>query len=249
MADLVKGKLAIVTGGGRGIGRAICQKLAEQGASVLVVDINQESAQETVNLLQKGHHYAYHCDVSKRDDLEKLKAFSLEKFNGKSLDILVNNAGITKDSLLMKMTDEQFDDVINVNLKAVYIITQLFAKLAIDQQRPMSIVNISSIVGKTGNLGQTNYSASKAGIIGFTKSAAKELARYNIRVNAVLPGFIKTPMTAKIPEKVISKFVERIPLGRMGDPEDIANAVNFLCSDLSSYMTGAQVEVTGGLDM
>jgi len=178
-----------------------------------------------------------------------LKAFSLEKFNGKSLDILVNNAGITKDSLLMKMTDEQFDDVINVNLKAVYIITQLFAKLAIDQQRPMSIVNISSIVGKTGNLGQTNYSASKAGIIGFTKSAAKELARYNIRVNAVLPGFIKTPMTAKIPEKVISKFVERIPLGKMGDPEDIANAVNFLSSDLSSYMTGAQVEVTGGLDM
>uniref|UniRef100_A0A914E7V0 (3R)-3-hydroxyacyl-CoA dehydrogenase n=1 Tax=Acrobeloides nanus TaxID=290746 RepID=A0A914E7V0_9BILA len=252
MAGLVRGKLGIVTGGGSGLGRAICQRLAENGASLVVVDLRKETAQETVDLLSKaskeGQHYAFACDVGKREQIENLKSFFVEKFK-KSPDLVVNNAGITKDTWLLKMTDEQFDDVINVNLKAVYMMTQTFARLAVEQQRSQSVVNLSSIVGKTGNIGQTNYAASKAGVLGFTKAAAKELARYNIRVNALLPGFIKTPMTSQIPDKVIAKITERIPIGKMGEAEDIGNVVTFLCSDLSKYMTGAQIEVTGGLDM
>uniref|UniRef100_A0AC34QU31 Estradiol 17-beta-dehydrogenase 8 n=1 Tax=Panagrolaimus sp. JU765 TaxID=591449 RepID=A0AC34QU31_9BILA len=253
MASLVAGKLGLVTGGGSGIGRAICQNLAKNGASVLVVDIQDKAAQETVELLQQespqGNHSAFVGDVSRRDEVDNLRDFFVKQFGGKPASFLVNSAGITRDGFLVKMNDQMFDEVMNVNLRAIYLLTQTFARLAIQQEKPASFVNLSSIVGKTGNIGQTNYAASKAGVIGFTKSAAKELARYQIRVNSILPGFIKTPMTQKVPDKVLSAICKNIPIGRMGNPEEIAHAVTFLCSDLSSYITGAQIEVTGGLDM
>jgi len=253
MANLVAGKIGLVTGGGSGIGRAICQTLARNGASVVVVDVQKDGAQETVELLKKespqGTFTSFVGDVSKREQVESLKDFFVQQFNGNPANFLVNSAGITRDGFLVKMNDQMFEDVINVNLKAIYMLNQTFAKLAIEKEKPASFVNLSSIVGKTGNIGQTNYAASKAGVIGFTKSAARELARYNIRVNSILPGFVKTPMTQKVPDKVLNAICQKIPIGRMGNPEEIAHVVTFLCSDLSSYVTGAQIEVTGGLDM
>jgi 17beta-estradiol 17-dehydrogenase/3alpha(17beta)-hydroxysteroid dehydrogenase (NAD+) len=253
MAHLVAGKLGIVTGAGSGLGRAIAHTLAKHGASVVVVDIQENAAKETVEALSKecpkGKFAAFAADVSQRDEIDNLQKYFVKDFAKHSPDFLVNSAGITRDSFLIKMNDQQYDDVLNVNLKSIYMLNQAFARLAIEYQKPQSIVNISSIVGKSGNIGQTNYAASKAGVIGFSKSAAKELARYNIRVNVIIPGFIATPMTEKIPEKVLEKICKSIPLARMGRPDEIANAALFLCSDLSSYMTGAQIEVTGGLDM
>jgi 17beta-estradiol 17-dehydrogenase/3alpha(17beta)-hydroxysteroid dehydrogenase (NAD+) len=253
MSNLVAGKLGVVTGGGSGIGRAIAQMLGRHGASVLVVDIQEQHAKETAELLtkenSKGKFAAFAADVSQRDEIDNLSKYFAKDFAKHSPDFLVNSAGITRDSFLIKMNDQQYDDVLNVNLKSIYMLNQAFARLAIEYQKPQSIVNISSIVGKSGNIGQCNYAASKAGVIGFSKSAAKELARYNIRVNCIIPGFIKTPMTEKIPDKVLEKICKSIPLNRMGHPDEIANAALFLCSDLSSYMTGAMVEVTGGLDM
>uniref|UniRef100_A0AC35F3P5 Estradiol 17-beta-dehydrogenase 8 n=1 Tax=Panagrolaimus sp. PS1159 TaxID=55785 RepID=A0AC35F3P5_9BILA len=253
MANLVAGKLGVVTGGGSGIGRAIAQMLGRHGASVLVVDIQEQHAKETAELLtkenSKGKFAAFAADVSQRDEIDNLSKYFAKDFAKQSPDFLVNSAGITRDSFLIKMNDQQYDDVLNVNLKSIYMLNQAFARLAIEYQKSQSIVNISSIVGKAGNIGQCNYAASKAGVIGFSKSAAKELARYNIRVNCIIPGFIKTPMTEKIPDKVLEKICKSIPLNRMGHPDEIANAALFLCSDLSSYMTGAMVEVTGGLDM
>jgi 17beta-estradiol 17-dehydrogenase/3alpha(17beta)-hydroxysteroid dehydrogenase (NAD+) len=225
MANLVAGKLGVVTGAGSGIGKHIAQTLARHGASVLVVDIQENAANETVDSLTKecpkGKFAAFAADVSKRDQIDNIQKFYKE-FAKQSPDFLVNSAGITRDAFLVKMSDQQYDDVLNVNLKSIWMLNQAFARLAIEYQKPASFVNISSIVGKSGNIGQTNYAASKSGVIGFSKSAAKELARYNIRVNCIIPGFVKTPMTDKIPEKVLEKICKSIPLARMGHPDEIA---------------------------
>ncbi|TKR96357.1 hypothetical protein L596_010388 [Steinernema carpocapsae] len=193
-----------------------------------------------------GTHAAFACDVSKQTEVKNLVDFVKEKFPSEPPQIVVNCAGITQDSTLLKMSEEQFDSVVNVNLKGTFLITQAFTRLAVEHQSPQSVVNISSIVGKTGNFGQTNYSATKAGVIGFSKSAAKELAKKGIRVNCVLPGFIATPMTAAMPSNVLSQISSQIPMGRMGRPDEIADTVLYLASDLSSYVTGTSIEVAGG---
>jgi len=252
MANLLAGKLAVVTGGGSGIGRAICLKFAKQGAVIVVADVRKDSAESTRVLLEQitptAGHASVECDVSSSGDVNRLRDFALDHFN-RPPEIVVNCAGITLDSTLFKMTEENFDRVIDVNLKGVFLVTQAFAKAAVDSKTPQSVINISSIVGKIGNFGQANYAASKAGVIGFTKTAARELAAKGVRVNAVLPGFIRTPMTEKIPEKVLSGICQQIPMGRMGQPEEIADAAVFLSSDLSSYVTGTTIEVTGGMGM
>ncbi|MBD3187064.1 glucose 1-dehydrogenase [Candidatus Bathyarchaeota archaeon] len=259
-------KVAIVTGAGRGIGRGIALKLAKElDYNIVVVDIDEESAssvaQEIKNVGKDA--IAVKCDVSNNEDVERMVEKSFE-FG--EVDAVVNNAGITRDSLLLKMSEKDWDMVLNINLKALFLINKAVCskwvseckKIAEDlgEDRPApsaypkrKIVNISSIVAKGGNVGQANYVSSKAGVIGLTKTIAKEMSRYNVNCNAVQPGFIKTPMTDKMPEKIINKFIAAIPLQRMGLPEDIAGSVKFLCSPDSDYITGFSIEVDGGLDM
>uniref|UniRef100_A0A7E4VHR9 (3R)-3-hydroxyacyl-CoA dehydrogenase n=1 Tax=Panagrellus redivivus TaxID=6233 RepID=A0A7E4VHR9_PANRE len=250
---MLANKVGIVTGGATGLGRAIAQVLAKNGASVVVVDLAEGPTGQTVDLLKKenpsGNHASFIGDVSNRAQVDQLRDFFKSQFNNAAPNFLVNNAGITRDATLLKMSEKQFDDVINVNLKAVWMLSQTFARLAVEAKTSQSIVNISSIVGKTGNFGQTNYAASKAGVIGLSKSAAKELAKHNIRVNAILPGFVHTDMVDKVPPKVLEGILKGVPMRRLGRPEELGNAVAFLCSDLSSFVTGAAIEVTGGLDM
>nr|UST29461.1 estradiol 17-beta-dehydrogenase 8-like [Haliclona caerulea] len=247
---LLSGRLALVTGGASGIGRAICQSLAKAGASVAVVDKNIEGAEETGHSLAKigRSQHSYHCaDVTSSLQVNKL-ILKVQEDHQRPPCILVNSAGITKDALFLKMKEEAFDEVIDVNLKGTFLMSQFTSKAMVDQKISNgSIINIASIVGKTGNIGQANYTASKAGVEGLTRTCARELARFGIRCNAVLPGFINTPMTEKLPEEIMQKFIQLIPMGRMGQPSDIADVVNFLASDLSSYITGISIEVTGGL--
>jgi 3-oxoacyl-[acyl-carrier protein] reductase len=245
--SLLKGKTAIVTGAARGIGRAIAIKLAQEGANVaftdLAVDDNAKEVEKTINDLGvKGKAYA--SDASKFNETEKVVNEILEDFG--TVDILVNNAGITMDTLLMRMTEEQWDKVLTINLKSVFNFTRAVLMTML-KQKSGSIVNISSVVGVSGNASQANYAASKAGIIGFTKSVARELGSRNIRSNAVAPGFIVTEMTDKLPEEVRKLWIEQIPLKRGGTPEDVANAVLFLASDLSSYVNGQVLGVCGGM--
>ncbi|XP_072176642.1 estradiol 17-beta-dehydrogenase 8-like [Diadema setosum] len=253
--QVLAGRVAVVTGGGSGIGRAVCQLFAKNGASVVAADLTQAATEDTVASLTKtleGHgqaHRAFAADVSCRNAVQSLVAEVTATYE-KPPTVLVNSAGITKDQLLLKMTEESFDDVINVNLKGTFLMSQAFSQAMVKSKvSEGSIINISSIIAKVGNMGQTNYSASKAGVIGMTKTMAKELSRFNIRCNAILPGFIETPMTEKIPEKVLQMMVQMIPLGFMGRPEDIAETCLFLASSQSSYITGASIEVTGGLGM
>ncbi|CCD68284.1 (3R)-3-hydroxyacyl-CoA dehydrogenase [Caenorhabditis elegans] len=248
MSALLGGRIAVVTGGASGIGKAISQTLAKHGARVVVADLDSGNAAATAKALPASQsHSSFACDVSNADSVKGLSE------HVKSLgtpSILVNCAGITKDSTLLKMKQEQWDSVIKVNLTGVFHVSQAFVKASVDNNNhPLSIINVSSIVGKMGNFGQTNYAATKAGVIGFTKSAAKELAKKNVRVNAVLPGFIKTPMTEAMPPTVLAEICKGIPMGRMGEAEEIANSVLYLASDLSSYVTGATLEVTGGFSM
>jgi 3-oxoacyl-[acyl-carrier protein] reductase len=245
--SLLKGKTAIVTGAARGIGRAIAVKLAQEGANIaftdLAIDDNAREVEKTINDLKvKGKAYA--SDASKFDDTQKVVNEILKDFG--TVDILVNNAGITMDTLLMRMTEDQWDKVITINLKSVFNFTKA-VQMKMLSQKSGSIVNITSVVGVSGNAGQANYAASKAGIIGFTKSVARELGSRNIRCNAVAPGFIITEMTDKLPEEVRKQWVEQIPLKRGGTPEDVANAVLFLASDLSSYVNGQVLGVCGGM--
>ncbi|KAF1762169.1 hypothetical protein GCK72_010431 [Caenorhabditis remanei] len=236
---MLSSKLAIVTGGGSGIGQEICKKLASSGAQLIVADLKKSSAESTAKLLPGSGHTAFQIDVSKYDDVERLKEFI--QSSGHHPRVL--------DSTLLKMSREQWDDVINVNLNSIFMMSQMIARESVKSQTSLSIVNVSSIVGKIGNFGQTNYSATKAGVIGFTKSAARELATKNVRVNAILPGFIRTPMTEAMPPKVLEAMISMVPQRRLGEPEEIANAVLFLASDMSSYVTGTTIEVTGGLGM
>ncbi len=245
----LNGKTALVTGGSRGIGKAIALQLAEAGADVLITYARSaEAAEEVVRQMEeKGRNAkAVQADAVDFNEAEKVIAIAQDEFNG--LDILVNNAGITRDTLIMRMTEEQWDDVIRTNLKSVFN----YSKAAI---RPMmkarsgSIINISSVVGIAGNAGQTNYSASKAGIIGFSKSLAREVASRNIRVNVIAPGYISTEMTGKLDENILKSIEAQIPLKRAGEPEEVAQAVAFLASDAASYITGAILNVDGGMAM
>ncbi len=244
---LLEGKTAIVTGAARGIGRAIALTFGKHGANVaftdLAIDDNVKSLEkELADMGVKGKGYA--ADASKFDASQELVKQIVEDFG--KVDVLINNAGITRDTLLMRMSEEQWDLVINVNLKSAFNMTKAVIGTMM-KQRSGSIVNMSSIVGVGGNASQANYSASKAGMIGLTKSTAKELGSRNIRCNAIAPGFIITDMTAKLPEKVVEEWIKGIPLKRGGTPEDVANTALFLASDLSSYISGQVIQVTGAM--
>jgi 3-oxoacyl-[acyl-carrier protein] reductase len=244
----LNGKVALVTGGARGIGKAICQRLADEGASLAIVDIMLDVAEKTAEEFraQGVNAMAFAANVAKPEDAEKTVAAVMEKFS--KLDILINNAGITRDTLMLRMTENDWDAVIAVNLKGTFN----FIKSAV---RPMmksrygKIVNIASVVGRMGNAGQANYSASKAGVIGLTKTAAKEFATRNITINAVAPGYIQTDMTNKLSEEATQAFMQVIPMKRAGTPEDVAKVVYFLCSDDSSYVTGQVINIDGGMLM
>ncbi|NHI93993.1 MAG: beta-ketoacyl-ACP reductase [Candidatus Lokiarchaeota archaeon] len=248
----LEGRLAIITGSGRGIGKAIALAMAREGADIVIADIIEENAKNTAEEIKKlgRNTIAIHADVSKREDVQRIynETFKIWDKNNVKL-ILVTNAGITRDALFIKMTDEQWHEVLGTNLTGVFYCCKIFAPVMIENKWG-KIINITSIVAKTGNVGQANYSATKAGIIAFTKTLAKELSfSAPITVNCIRPGFIKTPMTDAIPEKVKDMITSRIPLKKMGMPEDIAKAAVFLGSDDGDYMTGTVVEVTGGLDM
>ena len=248
MIDLTN-KTAIVTGAGRGIGKAIALKLASFGANIVVNDIPASAdADETAKEIEAMGRGALVCkgDVRNFDDVSEMVKKTLDKFG--TVDILINNAGITRDNLIMRMDEKDFDDVIAINLKGAFNCIKAVTRPMM-KQRSGAIVNMASVVGIMGNAGQANYSASKAGLIGLTKSTAKELSSRGIRANAIAPGFIESLMTDKLPENVKNEYFKAIPLGRFGTAEDIANTAAFLVSDMASYITGQVIHIDGGLLM
>ncbi len=238
---LLESKIAVITGSGRGIGKATAQLFTNEGATVIIAEFDEVSGQSTANEL--GVHFIK-TDVSNEESVNALFNFVSSEFG--QLDILVNNAGILADSTLKKLDPDSFDAVINVNLRGVYLCGRTAADIMIEQGSGV-VLNASSVVAHQGNFGQTNYVASKAGVIGITKVWARELGKNGIRVNAVAPGFIQTNMTAGMPEKVVDMMGEKVPLKRWGQPEDVANAYAFLASDEASYITGAVLNVDGGV--
>ena len=243
------GKVALVTGASRGIGQATAIELAKAGADVVVNFIGNEAvAQETVEKIEALGCKAIKikANVGDADDVQAMVDEAIATFG--HIDILVNNAGITRDGLLIRMKDSDWDEVLNINLKGVYLVTKAVAKLMV-KQRAGRIINMTSVSGVTGNVGQANYAAAKAGVIGFTKTCAKELAACGITVNAVAPGFNETAMTDVLPEKIKEGIAATVPFGRMGQPEEIASVVTFLASDFASYITGQVLNVDGGMVM
>ena len=244
---LLEGKTAIITGGSRGIGKGIVEIFAQHGANVaFTYSSSAEASNKLVEEISKTgvNAKAYKSDASSYEEAQILAEEVLKDFG--SIDILINNAGITKDNLLMRMSEEDFDSVVNVNLKSVFNMTKAVQRTML-KQRKGSIINMSSVVGVKGNAGQANYAASKAGILGFTKSVALELGSRNIRCNAIAPGFIETEMTEKLDDATVQAWRNAIPLKRGGTPEDIANVCVFLASDLSAYITGQVLNVDGGM--
>lgn len=243
------GKTAVVTGGSRGLGRAVCLELAAGGANVVLCYAgNEAAAQETVSACEAlgARALAVRCNVAEAGEVKALMDAAVQAFG--RIDILVNNAGVTRDGLLMMMKEDDFDAVIDANLKGTFLCMKAVARQMV-KQRYGRIVNLSSVVGLRGNAGQVNYAASKAGVIGMTKSLAKELAGRNITVNAVAPGFIATDMTAAMPEAAKTAALAAIPMGRMGAPEDVAKAVAFLAGEDAAYITGQVLAVDGGMAM
>lgn len=243
------GKAALVTGASRGIGREIALELARQGADVAVNYSGSESkANEVVDEIKAlgRDAVAVKCNVSSSEEVAEMVKTAIDRFG--KLDIIVNNAGITRDNLLMRMKEDEWDDVLNTNLKGVFLVTKAVTRQMM-KQRNGRIINIASVVGAIGNPGQANYVAAKAGIIGLTKSTAKELSSRNITVNAIAPGFITTDMTDKLPEEVKTEMLKQIPLARFGESKDIAKMTAFLASDDSSYITGQTIHVNGGMFM
>lgn len=241
----LKGKTAIVTGAGRGIGRGIAVKLAKEGANVVVCDLLRENGEETVEEISAfgGVAEFYPCDVTDRDEVDALLQQTIDRFG--SVEILVNNAGINRDAMLHKLTPQQWDEVLSVNLTGTFHCTQAAARFMRDQEYGR-IINISS-ASWLGNIGQANYAASKAGVVGLSKTAARELANKGVTVNVICPGFIETDMTRSVPKKVWDIMVSKIPMGRVGQPEDVANLVAFLSSDEAAYITGEVINVGGGM--
>lgn len=247
--NLLANKVVLVTGGSRGIGKAIVEKCVEEGAKVAFTYLSSEEKANAIikSLSNKdGEVRAFKSNAANFESAQQLVADVLAAFG--TIDVLVNNAGITKDNLLMRMTEEMWDDVISINLKSIFNLTKAVQRTML-KARSGSIINMSSVVGVSGNAGQANYAASKAGIIGFSKSIAQELGSRNIRCNVIAPGFIETEMTGKLDEKVVQEWRNAIPLKRGGTPGDVANAVVFLGSDLSSYITGQTLQVCGGMLM
>jgi 3-oxoacyl-[acyl-carrier protein] reductase len=244
---LLEGKTALITGASKGIGRKIAEKFAEHGANVAFTYLSSVEKGQALeqDLQQSGTKVkGYRSDASKFDEAENLINSIVADFG--TLDIVVNNAGITKDGLLMRMTEQQWDEVIDVNLKSIFNVTKAASKIMMKNRKGV-FINMSSVVGVQGNAGQANYAASKAGIIGFTKSVAKELGSRNIRANVVAPGFIKTEMTEVLDPKVVEGWEQGIPLKRAGETEDVANVCVFLASDMSAYVTGQVMPVDGGM--
>lgn len=243
------GKVALVTGSARGIGKSIVERFASEGAAVVISDVaNEPAARETLAAVESagGKGMVSMFDVGDAAQVEAAVAGILSPMG--RIDILVNNAGITRDNLLLRMTEEDFDAVLRTNLKGTFLLTKTVSRLMI-KQRSGRIVNMSSVVGLMGNAGQSNYSAAKAGIAGFTKSMARELGSRGITVNAIAPGFIKTAMTAGLPEAVQKAFLQQIPLGRFAEPEEVADLALFLASDAAGYVTGQVIGINGGLYM
>ncbi len=244
----LKGKVALVTGAAQGIGKAVSLLLARNGADIVVSDINFEKAEETAKEIELigSKALAIKVNVAHLGEVEQMVETILEKFG--KIDILVNNAGITRDKLILRMTEEDWDMVLDVNLKGTFNCTKAVIRY-MAKQKSGKIVNIASVVGEMGNAGQVNYSASKAGVIGLTKTIAREFAQRGINVNAIAPGYIETPMTDVLPDKVKEELRRLIPMERLGKPEDVAEAVLFLVSDASSYITGQVLNVNGGIYM
>ena len=247
MNELLKDKLAVITGGANGLGKATALLFSEHGAKIVIVDVNQEAGDKVVSEITKEGGIASFekTNISKSAEVNKMMENVVAKYG--SVDILINNAGILADARLVKMTEEEWDRVININLKGIFLCGQAVAKVMIEQDRGGVILNTSSVVGIYGNFGQSNYVASKAGVIGMTKTWARELGKYNIRVNAVAPGFIKTEIIKDMPEKIINMMKEKVYLKRMGEPEDIANAFLYLASDMGKYVNGTVLSVDGGV--
>jgi 3-oxoacyl-[acyl-carrier protein] reductase len=242
------GKVALITGAAQGIGKAVALLLARHGADIVVADINLEKAEETAKEIEalSREAMAVKVDVANLDQVERMVEAILEKFG--KIDILVNNAGIARDKLVLRMTEEDWDAVLNINLKGTFHCTKAVVR-HMSKQRSGKIVSIASVVGEMGNAGQANYAASKAGVIGFTKTIAREFAQRGINVNAIAPGYIETPMTDALPEKAKEELKRLIPTERLGKPEDVAEAVLFLVSEASSYITGQVLNVNGGIYM
>jgi 3-oxoacyl-[acyl-carrier protein] reductase len=240
---LLDGKTAVITGGAQGIGRAIAERFVAEGARVVLADLDGAAAEAAAKELGPDVATGVACDVVSAEDVERALETAVATYG--SLDIVVNNAGITRDATMRKMTEDQFDQVIAVHLKGCWHGTRL-AAARMREQKSGAIVNISSISGKVGMVGQTNYSAAKAGIVGLTKAAAKEMAHHGVRVNAIQPGLIRSAMTEAMPQRIWDEKMAEIPMGRAGEPAEIANVALFYASDLSSYMTGTVAEVTGG---
>ena len=241
---LLDGRTAVITGGAQGIGFAIAERFVAEGARVVLGDLDAAATEAAVAKLGGNDvARAVRCDVTKADDVEALVAAAVDGFGG--IDVMVNNAGITRDATMRKMTEDQFDQVIAVHLKGTWNGTRLAAGV-MRESGGGAIINISSISGKVGLMGQTNYSAAKAGIIGMTKAAAKEVAHLGVRINAIQPGLIRSAMTEAMPQKIWDAKLAEVPMARAGEPSEIASVAVFLASDLSSYMTGTVLEVTGG---
>ncbi|XP_027732086.1 estradiol 17-beta-dehydrogenase 8 isoform X1 [Vombatus ursinus] len=257
MAAKLRSVLALVTGAGSGIGQAVSLRLAREGALVAASDRDGAAAEETIRLLVgtgrdagagPGCHAAFQADVAQAGAVQALIE-QIQACFSRPPSVVVSCAGITRDEFLLRMPEDYWDEVIAVNLKGTFLVTQAAARALVSSGSGGSIINISSIVGKVGNLGQTNYAASKAGVEGMTRNVARELGRHGIRCNSILPGFIITPMTKKVPQKVLDRIITQIPMGHLGVPEDVADVVAFLASDDSGYITGTTLEVTGGLFM
>jgi 3-oxoacyl-[acyl-carrier protein] reductase len=242
--SLLKGQTAVVTGGAQGLGFAIAERFVAEGARVVLGDVNLEATESAAAQLGgDAAALAVRCDVTSGVDVDTLVRTAVDRFGG--LDIMINNAGITRDATMRKMTDEEFDQVIAVHLKGTWNGLRKAAAIMRENKRG-AIVNMSSLSGKVGMVGQTNYSAAKAGIVGMTKAAAKELAHLGVRVNAIAPGLIRSAMTEAMPQRIWDAKVAEVPMGRVGEPSEVANVALFLASDLSSYMTGTVLDVTGG---